>query len=272
MMPLMKRTKYVHGYSVREAKRLEDQARTLAELLHGDIVYPAGSRVLEAGCGIGSKTVTLAVNSPKAKFLSIDISEESLQKARQQVESKGLMNVEFQQADVFNLPFPEESFDHIFVCFVLEHLEAPEEALNRLKKVLRTGGTLTAIEGDHGSAYFYPDSEYARRNIQCLIDLQARAGGNSLIGRQLYPLLTGCSFKDVKVTPKAVYADSSRPEMVEGFTKNTFTAMVEGIREQALGSGMIDEKSWDKGIADLYRTAESDGVFNYTFFKAVGVK
>jgi len=215
----MKRTRYVHGYSVREARRLEDQARTLAELLHGDIVYPAGSKVLEAGCGIGAKTVTLAANSPEAKFLSIDISEESLREARQRIESKGLMNVEFQRADIFNLTLAEESFDHIFVCFVLEHLEAPEEALIRLKKVLRTGGTLTAIEGDHGSAYFYPDSEYARRNIQCLIDLQARTGGNSLIGRQLYPLLTGCGFKDVQVTPKAVYADSSRPEMVEALPK-----------------------------------------------------
>ena len=268
----MKRTDYVHGYSVREARRLEDQAKTLAELLHGDIIYPPGSRILEAGCGIGAKTITLAVNSPEAKFLSIDISEESLQKARQAAGSKGLTNVEFRQADVFNLPFPDESFDHIFVCFLLEHLEAPAEAISRLKKVLRTGGTLTAIEGDHGSAYFYPDSEYAKRNIQCLIDLQAGTGGNSLIGRQLYPLLTGCGFKDVRVTPKAVYADSSRPEMVEGFTKNTFTAMVEGVREQALSSGMIDEKSWEKGIADLYRTSESDGVFNYTFFKAVGVK
>jgi len=268
----MKRTNYVHGYSVREAKRLADQADTLAELLHRDIVYPAGSRVLEAGCGIGAQTISLAANSSATKFVSIDISAESLQKARQLIESKGLTNVEFQQADVFNLPFAAESFDHIFVCFLLEHLEAPEEALIGLKKVLRTGGTLTAIEGDHGSAYFYPDSGYARRTIQCLIDLQARTGGNSLIGRQLYPLLRRCDFRDVRVTPRVVYADSSRPEMVEGFTKNTFTAMVEGVREQAIGSGMIDGKSWEKGIADLYRTSESDGVFNYTFFKAVGVK
>jgi SAM-dependent methyltransferase len=268
----MKRTDYVHGYSSREARRLEDQAKTLVELLHGDIVYPPGSRVLEAGCGVGAETVTLAANSPAAKFLCIDISAESLQKARQATDSKGLTNIEFQQADIFNLPFAEESFDHIFVCFVLEHLKDPAEALIRLKKVLCTGGTLTAIEGDHGSAYFYPDSKYARRNIQCLIDLQAGTGGNSLIGRQLYPLLKECGFKDVRVTPKVVYADSSRLEMVEGFTKNTFTAMVEGVREQAIGSGLINEKNWEKGIVDLYRTSENDGVFNYTFFKAVGVK
>jgi len=43
--------------------------------------------------------------------------------------------------------------------------------------------------------------------------------------------------------------------------------MVEGVREQALALGMMDEKTWDKGIRDLYRTAETDGTFCYTFFK-----
>jgi hypothetical protein len=69
-----------------------------------------------------------------------------------------------------------------------------------------------------------------------------------------------------------VYVDSSRPAWVDGFTRKTFTAMVEGVRDQALGSGMIDEQSWDRGIADLYRSAEQDGVFCYTFFKGVGTK
>lgn len=268
----MTRNDYVHGYSSREARRLADQANTLVELLHQDTIYPAGSYVLEAGCGIGAQTITLAVNSPGAKFLCIDISSESLEQAQNLTKSKGIANVEFRQMDIFNLPFEDESFDHVFVCFLLEHLEAPAEALIKLKKVLRTGGTITAIEGDHGSAYFYPDSEYAKRAIQCLIDLQAGAKGDSLIGRQLYPLFKKCGFKDIRVTPRVVYADSSRPQMVEGFTKNTFTAMVEGVGEQAVSSGMIDKQSWEKGIADLYRTAQDDGVFNYTFFKAVGVK
>ena len=59
---------YVHGYSNREGARLLDQASTLAELLHGDTRYPAGSSVLEAGCGVGAQTVILARNSPEARF------------------------------------------------------------------------------------------------------------------------------------------------------------------------------------------------------------
>ena len=55
-------TRYIHGYSEREDRRLRDQSQTLAELLHQDVVYPAGSRVLEAGCGVGAQTVILAKN------------------------------------------------------------------------------------------------------------------------------------------------------------------------------------------------------------------
>jgi hypothetical protein len=51
---------YVHGYDSRENRRLQDQADTLAELLHHDTAYPAGSVVLEAGCGVGAQTVTPA--------------------------------------------------------------------------------------------------------------------------------------------------------------------------------------------------------------------
>ena len=65
---------YVHGYSGREAERLVDQATTLTELLHHDTRYPAGSRVLEAGCGVGAQTVALATGSPGASIMSIDIS------------------------------------------------------------------------------------------------------------------------------------------------------------------------------------------------------
>ena len=117
--------------------------------------------------------------------------------------------------------------------------------------------------------YFHPESLNARKAIRCLIELQARAGGDSLIGRTLYPLLLESGFRHVTVSPRMVYVDSSRPQLVEGFTKNTFTAMVEGVREPALAAGLIDEETWEKGIRDLYRTAEADGTFCYAFFKAV---
>jgi SAM-dependent methyltransferase len=261
---------YVHGYSEREGERLRDQATTLAELLHHDTRYPPGSSVLEAGCGVGAQTVTLARNSPGARFTCIDVSPRSLEAARSRAASLG--NVTFQQADILALPFPEGSFDHVFLCFVLEHLPRPAEALASLRRQLKPGGTLTVIEGDHGSTFFHPDDADARRAIECLVTLQARAGGNALIGRQLYPLVTTAGLRDVTVSPRMVYVDASRPAWVEGFTRQTFTAMVEGVREQALAAGLMDPAAWARGVAGLRRAAGPDGVFCYTFFKAVAVR
>ncbi len=68
-----------------------------------------------------------------------------------------------------------------------------------------------------------------------------------------------------------VYADASKPELVDGFTRLTFTAMVEAVREPALDAGLITAAGFDRGVADLHRTAEEDGVFCYTFFKARAV-
>jgi len=263
---------YVHGYTEREHARLVDQATTLTDLLHHDTRYPLGTSVLEAGCGVGAQTVTLARNSPGARFTCIDVSPRSLEAALARVRAGQIENVTFQQADILDLPFPEESFDHVFVCFVLEHLPLPRQALVSLRSRLKPGGTLTVIEGDHGSTFFHPDDADARRAIDCLVTLQARAGGDALIGRQVFPLLAQAELRDVEVSPRMVYVDSSRPEWVEGFTRNTFTAMVEGVREQALAAGLVDAATWARGIAGLQRAVGPDGVFCYTFFKGVGVR
>jgi SAM-dependent methyltransferase len=236
-------TDYVHGYSARESIRLTDQATTLTELLHADTLYPPGSLVLEAGCGVGAQTVILAGNSPRATFTSIDISAESLAKARRQMRAAGLANVTFEQADIFALPFGSACFDHVFVCFVLEHPPDPAGALEALMAVLKPGGSITVIEGDHGSAYFHPDSGHARRAIQCLVHLQEQAGGDAQIGRRLYPLLAGTGYRDVRVSPRMVYADATRPALADGFTRKTFTAMVEGVGQQAVGQGLMDAVS-----------------------------
>jgi ubiquinone/menaquinone biosynthesis C-methylase UbiE len=260
---------YVHGYHPRENERLQDQAGTLVDLLHSDTEYPSGSLVLEVGCGIGAQTMTLAQRSPGARFTSLDLSAASIAEARQMTDRAGITNVEFQQADIFALPFNTESFDHVFVCFVLEHLSQPVEALAILKSMLKPGGSITVIEGDHGSTYFYPNSPAAAAAIQCQVALQREAGGNALIGRQLYPLLVEAGFEAVRVSPRMVYVDSSRPDLVDGFTKKTFTAMIEGVRESAIAAGLIEAASFDAGVHDLYRTTEADGVFCYTFFKGV---
>jgi protein-L-isoaspartate O-methyltransferase len=263
---------YVHGYSKEESDRLVDQANTLADLLHKDMEYPAGSKVLEAGCGVGAQTLMLANNNPDAQITSIDISEESINQAKALLEKEKISNVKFQVADLFNLPFQDETFDHIFVCFVLEHLKDPIAALESLRRVIKKTGSITVIEGDHGSCYFYPETKKAIKTWECLIECQKRLNCNPMIGREIYPLLKNSGFNNIQVSPKIVYVDSSKPNLVEGFNKKTIIAMVEGVKDQAISLDMIDNESWEKGIKDLYRTTKTDGVFFYNFFKGIGIK
>lgn len=263
---------YVHGYSKRESERLEDQADTLSEILHYDTEFPPGSEVLEAGCGVGAQTIILAKNSPEANITSVDISPESLSSAKNLIENEKIVNVTFKQADIMDLPFEKESFDHIFVCFVLEHLLDPVLALKELKKYLKKGGSITVIEGDHGSCYFHPESKESVNAWKCLIKAQQDLGGDPMIGRRIYPLLEEAGFKNVQVTPRVVYVDKSKPALVDGFIKKTIIAMVEGVKDHAINSGLINRGQWEKGIDDLYKSAQKDGTFFYNFFKGTGIK
>ena len=264
-------TGYVHGYSAGEETRLHDQATTLTGLLHADTRYPAGSRVLEAGCGVGAQTVILAGHSPGASFTSIDISAASLAQARDRTRRAGHANVTFQQADLYRLPYAEGGFGHVFVCFVLEHLRDPAAALTELMRVLSPGGrssssrvtTARHISTLIVTTHVAPSSAW----WTCSGGRRGRADR-----APLYPLLVRAGGREVGVSPRMVYVDASRPALAEGFTRKTFTAMVEGVGGQAVGQGLIDAADWAAGVSDLRRAAGPDGTFCYTFFKAVAFK
>lgn len=262
---------YIHGYAVAEDRRLHDQAATLEELLHHDLTFPAGSIVLEAGSGVGAQTIPLLRRNPGIRLTCLDRSAPSLDAARARLCAAGLPLPEFRQADLRAMPFSDGAFDHAFVCFVLEHLPEPEAALAELRRVVRPGGSLTVIEGDHGSVLLHPDDEAARAAIACQVALQRAAGGDACIGRRLAPLFVGAGFTAVRVSPRPVLADATRPALVDGFVRRTFTAMVAGIRDEAMRAGLTDAAAFEAGLRGLLRTAEGDGTFGYTFFKATAV-
>jgi len=264
-------TDYIHGYTKKETRRLSDQAATLSHLIHCDSLFPEGSSILEIGCGTGSQTLIVGSMNPLCRFTSIDISEQSIKIAKKRTEEAGLNNITFINTDINTPDLLTGTFDHALFCFVLEHLVDPVSVIQRVFQMVKPGGTITAIEGDHGSACFYPETEKAMKTINCQVMLQQKAGGDANIGRRLYPLLESAGLKNVSVSPRIVYADNSRPDLVEGFTKKTFIAMIEGVKENAISHGLISEEDWDEGIRDLYLSSGSSGTFSYTFYKGIGV-
>ena len=264
---------YLHGYSDRETQRLQEQSWILEELLHTNTVYTAGNKVLEAGCGVGGQTIILAQRSPEAHFTSIDISEISLERAETHIASNGVTNVDFQKADIMQLPFDDESFDHVFICFVLEHLSQPARALAEVKRILKNGGTLTVIEGDHGSCFWYPQTASSIHVWDCLIEAQKDLGHDPLIGRRLSPILHQSGLRVQSVAPCWVYADRFNPVLREGIVNKIIVPMTQTARIHSLEMGLIDSQTWETGIADLEQvSADTQGTFFYTWFKGLAKK
>jgi ubiquinone/menaquinone biosynthesis C-methylase UbiE len=264
---------YVHGYSSREFERLEDQSLILETLLHQGTAYQKDELVLEAGCGIGAQTRILAKRSPDAKFTSVDISEKSLSQAKKEIEGRNITNTVFQKENIMKMSFEDESFNHIFVCFVLEHLEEPYKTLLELKRVLKPGGSLTIVEGDHGSCFWSPESSDSVEVWRALIRAQMDIGHDPLIGRRLYPLLKQADFKVEDVSPRYVYADYLNPQLLDGVVNSIIVPMVQSAKEQILNSSLVNQNCWDKGIKELSEVGvDSEGTFFYTWFKALAYK
>jgi ubiquinone/menaquinone biosynthesis C-methylase UbiE len=260
---------YVHGYGEREAQRLMDQAESVRDLIHHDTAFPPDSRILEVACGVGAQTVEMAQQFSDCRFVSFDKIPHSVGLAKERVWATGLQGVHLLAADLFEAPFKPESFDVLFVSYLLEHLPDPLATLTNLKALLRPGGNLLVVEGDHGSCYFHPSTPEAIRAWKCLIEVQAGLGCDSEIGRRLHPLLQSAGFEDVRVSPRMVYADQSRPHLQHQFVLQTIVPMVEGIRTEAITKGRMSPAEWEKGVEDLRETGLSpEGTFSYTFFKA----
>lgn len=264
---------YVHGYSERETQRLYEQAEILEEILHTGTAFPAGSKVLEAGCGVGGQTRLLVKHSPDADFTCIDISKKSLATAKRLKEQAGFNNVSFRQENTHNLSFTDESFDHVFICFVLEHLDDPVAALVELKRVLKPSGTITVIEGDHGSAFWHPETPESVSAWNGLIIAQRAHGHDPNIGRRLTPLLTEAGFQLQSCEPAWLYADRLKPALREGMVNHIIVPMVQSAEEQILMDTLVPEDDYRKGIADLSHVDQTDeGTFFYTWFKAIARK
>lgn len=264
---------YVHGYTERETQRLQEQSLILEELLHTGTFYRPGESVLEVGCGVGAQTRILLRRNPGIRLTSIDKSGASVEMAREAVEAEGFLHVTFRQEDLFNHAMEPGSFDHVFVCFVLEHVDDPVEALKTMVSLLRKGGTLTVIEGDHGSGIWTPETAASGEAWNGLIISQQMLGHDPNIGRRLYPLLQKSGIRIDRVEPRPIYADQSDPVLLDGVVNQIIAPMVYSAERQVLESGLVEKPAWSRGLEDISNVATNDeGTFFYTWFKGEGVK
>ena len=132
------------------ARRTGEAAAFLAPQLR------AGMRIIDCGCGPGSITVDLAQAVAPGETIGIDLREDSLWHGRALARERGIANVQFHTASVYQLPYAGGAFDAAFSCAVLQHLAAPLLALKEMRRVVKPGGVIGIVDGSSTMTFRYP--------------------------------------------------------------------------------------------------------------------
>jgi SAM-dependent methyltransferase len=109
---------------------------------HQKVFNPQGAVILDAGCGTGYKALTLAHANPGARIVGIDISERSVDLARQRFAHHGHEQAEFHVLAIEDVAQLGMQFDYINCDEVLYLFPEPALGLTLLKQVLKPHGTI----------------------------------------------------------------------------------------------------------------------------------
>jgi 2-polyprenyl-3-methyl-5-hydroxy-6-metoxy-1,4-benzoquinol methylase len=94
--------------------------------------------VLDYGCATGSIAIEMASMAKEVR--GIDISSNMIEIARRKADERGVKNITFTKAMIFDESLKKESFDLILALSVLHLLENPTQAMGRINQLLKPEG------------------------------------------------------------------------------------------------------------------------------------
>ena len=171
-------------------------------------------RLLDVGCGPGSITRGLAKRLAPGLVVGVDLSRETLAAARQDAATRGLTNLQYEEGSVYQLPFPDASFDVAYAHQVFQHLREPEAALREMLRVVRSGGLIAVRDVDWGTATYWPLDPWIDRFVEVHLKTWYRNGGEPRMGRRLRALFNAAGVAGLQVTA-AVWCYTTLSETVE---------------------------------------------------------
>jgi phosphatidylethanolamine/phosphatidyl-N-methylethanolamine N-methyltransferase len=115
--------------------------RIAAAISHMDV--GPDDRVLDLGVGTGC---SLSYYKPNCgRIIGVDLSSGMLSKARKKIAELGLTNATVFQADAMQLPFADNSFDHVFISHVISVVSDPYRLVREAQRVAKPGSRIVIV-------------------------------------------------------------------------------------------------------------------------------
>lgn len=232
--------------------------------------------VLDLGCGVGAQSRHLLKKWPQLTVTGADASADQLAAAerllRVETRTKRFVPV---AAKASALPFKDGSFDAVFICFVLEHLEDPAAALGEARRVVKKGGSVYCTEVFNSGVYMYPHHAAVERYWAAFNEYQRQLGGDPDIGIKLPALLAAAGFSKID------YFESAGPLMDRRMKSpakrrrfmHIWRDLFCGPGEALCRAGRTDADQMDAVRRHLMHLAKNpEGIFFYAAFQARAVK
>lgn len=189
-----------NAQSILEFRTAENSAAYLLPKLQSMKESNPSLELLDVGSGPGAIAICFAKLIPDGQVTAVDLNEKILPQARSMAESTGVTNIKFQQADVYSLPFPDDTFDITHCHQMLTHLKAPWDALREMLRVTKPGGIVAAREGDQESECFWPGLPGLSKFKNLVSHALKAAGGVPTGGRQLLSWALKAGVKPDRIT------------------------------------------------------------------------
>lgn len=261
---------YLHGYTTHEQDRLYHQASFLADAVHDRLPFRRCRNLLEVGCGVGAQTEILLRHFPHLQVTGVDRSADNLRRAIAHLEQCAVGRGRFtaQQAPAETLPFPVDSFDGAFLCWILEHVADPPRTLAEVRRVLRAGSPVVCTEVMNATFFLDPYSPHTLRYWRAFNDTQLEMGGDPFVGAKLGNLLLKNGFTDIHTEVKTFHLDNRMPGERTEFLTFWTDLLLSGAPALAK-AGKVPHDVVDGMKHELQRVArDPDAVFWYSFVQA----
>jgi SAM-dependent methyltransferase len=209
-------------------------------------------RVVDVGCGSGNIACWVAEQvRPGGSVLAIDVASDQIEQARQQAQSRGLRNIEFQVADAYSPRLPEGSFDLAYCRLVLTHLTQPVSALRAMRDLVRPGGKVVCEELDIGCWLCDPPADAMTRFFELNVAIARRRSENFSLGASLHRLFREVGFSRPEVAANFALA-------LRGEQKRLLWMTFTEFAPELVSEGLATQEEVDRVASGLKTLADDE--------------